>query len=136
LLLKLCEKWKSRSDFQGAGFARPFHSFSPADSFFSLRPLLFAHRFTAHLDAVGIVHKTVKDAVSQMAISGHKTQAVFKRYNIVSGRDIKEAASKLESYLGKQKTAKPVATRRKGNGDNSGTIGQPAPILEKRARVN
>jgi hypothetical protein len=32
-----------------------------------------------------------------MAISGHKTQAVFKRYNIVSGRDIKEAATKLES---------------------------------------
>jgi len=32
-----------------------------------------------------------------MAISGHKTQAVFKRYNIVSGRDIIEAATKLES---------------------------------------
>jgi len=42
-----------------------------------------------------------------MAISGHKTQAVVKRYNIVSGRDIKEAASKLESYLGKQKSTKP-----------------------------
>ena len=58
-----------------------------------------------------------------MAISGHKTQAVFKRYNIVSGRDIKEAATKLESYLGRQKVAKPVATRRRRrNGDNSGTI--------------
>src|SRR5260370_23177538 len=54
-----------------------------------------------------------------MAISGHKTQAVFKRYNIVSGRDIKEAATKLESYLGRQKVAKPVATRRRRrNGDN------------------
>jgi integrase len=71
-----------------------------------------------------------------MAISGHKTQAVFKRYNIVSGRDIKDAATKLESYLGKQKVAKPVAPRRRRNGDNSGTIGQPALPSEKRARVN
>jgi integrase len=32
-----------------------------------------------------------------MAISGHKTRAVFERYNIASGRDLKDAASKLES---------------------------------------
>ena len=44
-----------------------------------------------------------------MAISGHKTQTVFKRYNIVSGRDIKEAANKLESYPGKQKSVKPAS---------------------------
>jgi integrase len=45
-----------------------------------------------------------------MVISGHKTRAVFERYNIVSGRDLKDAARKLEAYLAQQ------------NGDNSGTI--------------
>ena len=30
------------------------------------------------------------------AISGHKTDAVFSRYNIVSGADIADAAKKIE----------------------------------------
>jgi len=45
-----------------------------------------------------------------MAISGHKTRAVFERYNIVSGRDLKDAAAKLEAYLARE------------NGHNLGTI--------------
>ncbi len=38
-----------------------------------------------------------------MAISGHKTRAIFERYNIVSGRDLTEAAEKLDTYLAEKR---------------------------------
>ncbi len=34
-----------------------------------------------------------------MGISGHRTEAVYRRYDIVSGRDLKEAGQKLAGYL-------------------------------------
>ena len=37
-----------------------------------------------------------------MAISGHLTDNIYRRYDIVSRRDLTNAAAKLESYLRQQ----------------------------------
>jgi hypothetical protein len=34
-----------------------------------------------------------------MLISGHKTRSIFDRYNIVSERDLQEAARRLDKFL-------------------------------------
>ena len=37
-----------------------------------------------------------------MRITGHKTRAVFERYNIVSDKDLKDAAKRQSAYLSGQ----------------------------------
>jgi integrase len=56
-----------------------------------------------------------------MAISGHKTRAVFDRYNIVSESDLKDAARRLREYL----TAKDGT---EGDKRTLGAQGEPATL--------
>lgn len=58
--------------------------------------------------------------VVAMRISGHKTRSVFDRYNIVSERDLLEAARRLDDYLrGLEKPA---------TGENGHTLGTPGTL--------
>lgn len=51
-----------------------------------------------------LVRAGVPQSVAQ-AISGHKTRAVFERYNIIDERDLRDAGRRLENYLSNQKGA-------------------------------
>ena len=44
-----------------------------------------------------------------MEISGHRTEATYRRYDIVSSRDVSDAGSKLANYLSKAKSRQPAA---------------------------
>jgi integrase len=70
-----------------------------------------------------------------MTISGHKTRAVFERYNIVSGRDLKEAAGKLESYLAEQSEKQSIPSAGT-NRHNSGTNEPSGSVQPKQAHLN
>jgi integrase len=41
-----------------------------------------------------------------MEISGHRTEEVYRRYDIVSPKDLRLAATKMEAYLAESKTLK------------------------------
>lgn len=53
-----------------------------------------------------------------MAISGHKTVAVFQRYNITSSEDKVEALRRRESYLEKRGEKPNVVAMRPSNADD------------------
>lgn len=52
-----------------------------------------------------------------MAISGHRSESVFERYNIDTDEDLREAVEKVASYVGQLSsppTVVPMAVRREG----------------------
>jgi hypothetical protein len=57
-----------------------------------------------------------------MSISGHKTRAIFDRYNIVNEADIKQAAERLHQHI----TAKREQRKEAAAESNPHTIGTQA----------
>ena len=50
-----------------------------------------------------------------MGISGHRTEAIYRRYDIVSGRDLQEAGRQLEGYLESKWNPKTAPSGTPGN---------------------
>ncbi|HUE23415.1 MAG TPA: hypothetical protein VMQ86_17140, partial [Bryobacteraceae bacterium] len=54
-----------------------------------------------NMERAGIPHKVA------MSISGHKTEHIYRRYDIVAHRDLADAAARLDQYFGAIKALEP-----------------------------
>ena len=74
------------------------------------------------------IRNMVRAGVSErvaMTISGHKTRSVFDRYDIVSERDLHEAAARVTAHFAALKSSVPYDKKEgllEGNGHNLGTV--------------
>ncbi|MBI3770344.1 MAG: site-specific integrase [Deltaproteobacteria bacterium] len=76
--------------------------------------------------ARNLVRAGVPERVA-MAVTGHKTRAIFDRYNIVNEADLREADSKVGAYVRERATDE--------TGHNSGTVGRKVVTLQEAAKV-
>ena len=85
------------------------------------KPLALAADAAVWVRSAVVVLTGVPERVA-MAISGHKTRAVFERYNIASGRNLKDAARQLEKYLATQNWANSGQVAHLGKGPRKGGL--------------
>jgi integrase len=114
-LLERCVRKKSPDDFVFTRDGKPVIDFRGSWDVLTAAagfPGLLVHDLRR--SAVrNMIRRGIPEKVA-MAISGHKTRAVFDRYNIVSDTDIREAAARLEDSPTATRTAisVPRGTRR------------------------
>ena len=76
--------------------------------------------------ARNLVRAGVPERVA-MAVTGHKTRAIFDRYNIVNEADLREADSKVGAYVRERATDE--------SRHNSGTVGGKVVSLQEATKA-
>jgi integrase len=103
------KSWARACVAAGLGENKPTGKHNPAGE-----PVLAYRGLTPHDLRRSAVRNMVRAGIPErvcMALSGHKTRAIFDRYNIVSEADLTAAADRLQSHLHGQPRRRVVSLR-------------------------